>query len=182
VPCGEFETILTLNKTKEKFNMKRNEKTLFVCRAAIIAAIYVVLTYVARLLGLDSGMIQLRLSEMLCILPIFTSAAIPGLYVGCLCANLLTGAVWLDILVGPIATLIGALGTYALRKLPYLAPAPAVISNALIVPFVLAYGYGLEQAIPLMMLTVGIGEILSVYVCGLALYFALRKRGTKWLS
>ena len=162
--------------------MKRNEKTLFICRAAIIAALYVALTYVSRAFGLDSQMIQLRISEALCVLPIFTPAAIPGLYVGCLCANLLTGAHWLDILIGPVATLIGALGTYALRKLPYLAPAPAVLSNALIVPFVLAYGYGAEEAIPFMMLTVGVGELLSVYGFGLALYFALKKRGDKWLS
>ena len=162
--------------------MKQTKRTLFVCRAAIIAALYVALTYVSRLLGLDSGMIQLRISEMLCILPIFTPAAIPGLYVGCLCANLLTGAHWLDILIGPVATLIGALGTYALRKLPYLAPAPAVLANALIVPFVLAYGYGVEEAIPFMMFTVGVGELLSVYGFGLVLYFALKKRGDKWLS
>ena len=163
-------------------NNKNHKKTLFVCRAAVIAALYVALTYVSRAFGLDSGMIQLRVSEALCILPIFTPAAIPGLYVGCLSANLLTGAHWVDILVGPVATLIGALGTYALRKLPYLAPAPAVISNALIIPFVLAYGYGMEEAIPFMMLTVGIGELLSVYLFGMILYFSLKKRGTKWLS
>jgi uncharacterized membrane protein len=111
---------------------------------------------------------------MLCILPIFTTAAIPGLYVGCLCANLLTGAAWLDILVGPIATLIGALGTYMLRKLPYLAPAPVVLSNALIVPFVLAYGYGAQETIPFMMLTVGIGEFISVYGFGIPFYFGAK--------
>ena len=162
--------------------MKQTQRTLFICRAAIIAALYVALTYASRLLGLDSGMIQLRVSEMLCILPIFTPAAIPGLWVGCLCANLLTGAHWLDILIGPLATLIGALGTYALRKLPYLAPAPAVLANALIVPFVLAYGYGVKEAIPFMMFTVGAGELLSVYGLGAVLYFALKKRGDKWLS
>lgn len=163
-------------------NTKNHEKTLFVCRAAVIAALYVALTYVSRAFGLDSGMIQLRVSEALCVLPIFTPAAIPGLYLGCLSANLLTGAHWLDILVGPVATLIGALGTYALKKLPYLAPAPAVLSNALIIPFVLAYGYGMGEAIPFMMVTVGIGELLSVYLFGMVLYFALRKRGTKWFS
>ena len=71
---------------------------------------------------------------------------------------------------------------HPLRKLPYLAPAPAALANALIVPFVLAYGYGVEEAIPFMMFTVGVGELLSVYGFGLVLYFALKKRGDKWLS
>ena len=152
--------------------MKRNSKIIFLCQGAIIAAIYVVLTYVAHMFGLDAGVIQIRLSEMLCILPMFTTAAIPGLYLGCLLANLLTGAVWLDILVGPVATLIGALGTYALRKYKWLAPIPPILSNAIIVPFVLAYGYGAEEAIPLMMVTVGIGEILSIYGLGMILIHA----------
>jgi uncharacterized membrane protein len=116
---------------------------------------------------------------MLCILPVFTPAAIPGLYLGCLLANVLTGAVWLDILIGPIATLIGALGTYALRKVKWLAPIPAVLSNALIVPFVLAYGYEMSEAIPIMMLTVGVGEVISAGVLGMILYFALHKSAKK---
>ncbi len=156
--------------------MQRNAKTIFVCQGAIIAAIYVVLTYVSHMFGLDAGVIQVRLSEVLCVLPMFTVAAIPGLYLGCLLANLLTGAVWLDILIGPIATLIGAIGTYALRKYKWLAPIPPILSNALIVPFVLAYGYGMEQAIPFMMLTVGIGEVVSVYVLGSLFAMALNKR------
>ena len=148
--------------------MKRG-KTLALCQSALIAALYVVLTFVSRALGLDSGMIQLRLSEMLCLLPMFLPAAIPGVTVGCFLANFLTGAVWLDVIAGPIATLLGALGTYALRKYRFLAPLPPILSNSLIVPFVLSYGYGVEQAIPLMMLTVGVGEILSIYVLGLLL-------------
>ena len=163
----------------EKRKMKRNAKTVFLCQGAIIAAIYVVLTYVTHLFGLDAGVIQLRVSEMLCILPMFTSAAIPGLYLGCLLANLLTGAVWLDVLVGPIATLLGALGTYALRKYKWLAPLPPIAANTLIIPFVLAYGYGMEQAIPLMMLTVGIGEVLSIYLLGMIFYFAIHKQAPR---
>ena len=159
--------------------MKRNSKIIYLCQGAIIAALYVVLTYVARMFGLDSGAIQIRLSEMLCILPIFSVAAIPGLYLGCLLANLLTGAAFLDILIGPIATLIGAVGTYALRKHKWLAPLPPVLSNALIIPFVLAYGYGMTQAIPFMMLTVGIGEVLSVYVIGMVFYHAVQKRASR---
>lgn len=159
--------------------MKNSGKIVFLCQGAIIAACYVGLTFVAHMFGLDSNVIQVRLSEMLCILPMFTPAAIPGLYIGCLLANLLTGAVWLDILIGPVATLIGAFGTYALRKYKWLAPIPPILSNTLIVPFVLAYGYGMEQAIPFMMLTVGIGEVISVYIFGLMFYFALQKRAPR---
>ncbi len=155
--------------------MKERKRLLFICQGAIIAAAYVVLTYLSSMLGLSSGAIQVRLSEMLCILPVFTPAAIPGLYLGCLLANVLTGAVWLDVLIGPVATLIGALGTYFLRKHKWLAPLPPILSNALIVPFVLAYGYEMGEAIPLMMLTVGVGEVISAGVLGMILYFALRK-------
>ena len=147
--------------------MNRHGKTLFLCQSALIAALYVVLTLLARVFGLDSQVIQIRFSEMLCLLPMFFTSAIPGVTVGCFLANLLTGAVWLDILVGPIATLIGAVGTYLLRKQTYLAPLPPILANTILIPFVLAYGYGAEQAIPLMMLTVGIGEVLPIYVLGM---------------
>ena len=156
--------------------MNQKKKTLWICYAAIIASMYVLLTYLAKLFGLDSGMIQVRFSEMLCILPMFTSAAIPGLAIGCLLANLLGNAVILDIIFGPIATLIGALGTYWLRKRKWIAPLPPILANSLIIPFVLSYGYGMTQAIPFMMLTVGIGEIISIYVLGMLFYFALQKR------
>ena len=148
---------------------KHSQRTRYICHAALIAALYVVLTYVAKAFSLDSEVIQVRLSEMLCLLPIFTPAAIPGVTIGCLLANVMTGAVALDIIAGPIATLLGALGTYYLRKNKWLAAFPPVLSNALIVPFILSYGYGVPDAIPFMMLTVGIGEIISIYVLGMLL-------------
>ena len=144
------------------------------CRAALVAALYVALTYLSRLFGLDSGVIQLRFSEMLCILPMFMPAAIPGLTLGCFLSNLLLGGTLLDVLVGPIATLLGALGTYWLRKIKWLAPLPAVLSNAIVIPFVLAYGYGAQETIPFMMLTVGIGEFISVYGFGIPFYFGAK--------
>ena len=147
--------------------MKRHGRTLFLCQSALIAALYVALTLLARVFGLDSQVIQIRFSEMLCLLPMFFTAAIPGVTVGCFLANLLLGAVWLDVLMGPVATLIGAVGTYLLRKKKYLAPLPPVLANTILIPFVLAYGYGMEQGIPFMMLTVGIGEVLSIYVLGM---------------
>ena len=145
---------------------RRSKQILFLCRGALVAALYVALTFLAKFLGLDSGPIQVRFSEMLCILPIFMPSSIWGITVGCFLSNILVGAHWLDILIGPLATLIGALGTYALRKIKWLAPLPAVLSNAIIIPFVLSYAYGAEEAIPLLMLTVGIGEIISVYGLG----------------
>ena len=160
--------------------MKKNSKAIFIAYAAIIAALYVVLTLLANALGLANQAIQIRFSEALCILPFFTMAAIPGLSVGCLISNILTGAMIWDVLFGTLATLIGAVGTYLLRKNKVLMMLPPVISNAIIVPFVLRYGYGLswemngvELTIPYFAITVGIGEIISVCVLGGALFRAL---------
>lgn len=152
--------------------MKR--KTLFLCYAAIIAAMYVALTLVSSAFGLSSGVIQCRLSEALCILPIFTPAAVPGLTVGCLIANLFTpGAMWQDILFGTLATFIGAFGTYILRKFRFLAPLPTVVANTLIIPFVLKFAYNVGDALPFLFLTVGLGEIISAGIFGYVLLFAL---------
>ena len=145
------------------------------CRAALIASLYVVLTLIASAFGLSSYAIQVRFSEALCILPIFTTAAIPGLAIGCLISNLICAAIWQDILFGTLATLIGALGTYALRKYKWIAPLPPILANMLIIPFVLAYCYGFEGGVLYFMLTVGIGEIISVYLLGMILRRALEK-------
>ena len=154
----------------------RNKHVLHMVQAALIAAMYVVLTWVANLLRLANGVIQVRFSEALTILPFFTPAAIPGLFIGCLIGNILGGAILPDIIFGSIATLIGAFFTWKLReKSPYLAPVPPIIANILIVPFVLRYGYGVSLPIPFMMCTVGIGEIISCAVLGMVLYFALKK-------
>lgn len=143
--------------------------------ASIIASLYVVLTFIANSLGLASGVIQVRISEALTILPVFTPAAIPGLFVGCLISNITMGSVIWDVIFGSIATLIGAIGTYALRKHKYLAPVPPILANAVIVPFVLIYAYGANEALPYLMLTVGIGEIISAGVLGILLYTTLSK-------
>lgn len=152
----------------------KNQKVLFTTQAAMIAAIYVVLTVTLSPISF-SGM-QVRISEALTILPAFTPAAIPGLFIGCLLANTLAGAVLPDIIFGSIATLIGAVFTYLLRKQnKLLLPLPPILSNMVIIPPLLRYAYGAPLPIPVLMLTVGIGEVLSCGVLGLALYFALYK-------
>lgn len=135
-----------------------------VTQGAIIAALYVALTLIFA--PISFGEMQVRISEALTILPLFTPAAIPGLFLGCVLGNLLGGAIPLDVICGSLATLIGAVGGYLLRKNRWLVPLPTVLSNALIVPFVLRYGYGVLLPIPLMMVYVAAGEILSCYVLG----------------
>ena len=156
--------------------MKRNNKALFITHAAIIAALYVVLTYAASMLGLSSGVIQIRFSEAMTILPFFTPAAIPGLFIGCLLANILSGAIVWDVIFGSLATLIGAVFTYLLRKKSkWLAPLPPIVSNTVIIPLVLTYAYGVPDGLPYLMLTVGIGEIISCGVLGMLLLRCLEK-------
>lgn len=151
----------------------KNKNTLFLVQAAAIGAIYVVLTLVFA--PLSFGEVQIRFSEALTVLPYFTPAAIPGLFVGCIIANFLGGAIPIDILFGSIATLIGAVFTYRLRSCKWFVPIPPIVANAVIVPFVLYYGYGINLPIPFMMLTVGAGEILSCGVIGMVLLTALSK-------
>ena len=153
----------------------RNKSTLFIAQAAMIAAVYVVLTFVFA--PISFGEIQVRISEALTILPVFTPAAVPGLFVGCLLGNMLSGAYLPAVIFGSLATLLGPIGTRALRNAsPFLAPLPPIIANALIVPFVLRYTYGVALPIPLMMLTVGVGEVISCGGLGLILYFTLGTR------
>ena len=152
----------------------KNKNVLFMTHAAMIAAIYVVLTYIFA--PFSFGEVQIRIAEALTILPVFTPAAIPGLFIGCLIGNILGGAILPDIIFGSLATLIGSVFTYMLRdQNKLLAVLPPIISNTIIVPFVLKLGYGVNLPIPFMMLTVGIGEIIGCGVLGLVLYSALSK-------
>lgn len=159
----------------------KDKKVLFLTQAAMIAALYVVLTFIANAFGMASGAIQVRLSEMLIVLPAFTPAAIPGLFIGCFLSNLLTGCCILDIVVGSLATLIGAVGAYLMRRWSWLIPVPNVLANAILVPYVLTspYGYGLTDAWWYLVVTVGAGEIISCMVLGMINYFTLKKYSNK---
>lgn len=159
--------------------MQNNKsQTAYLTTAGLIAAIYVILTFVSQTVGLASGAIQFRLSEALTILPMFVPAAIPGLTIGCVLANILTGcAVW-DVVFGSVATLLGALGTWFLRKTenPYLGCLPPIIANMLIVPAVLMKVYGAPETYWYLMLTVCIGEVACCGVLGVIVYKVIKKR------
>ena len=152
---------------------------LYPTRGALIAALYVALTYVAALFGLSSGAIQFRISEALTILPVFLPEAIPGLTIGCLLANLIAGGVFWDIVFGTLATLLGAVGARIIGRIAknqlWLATIPTILSNALIVPPVLIYAYGVPDAYFYLVATVGIGEIVCAGILGTALGYSLKK-------
>ena len=151
--------------------MERKKQVKDLCISAAVAALYVIMTYISAIFGLSGGVIQLRLSEALCVLPLFCAGAVPGLFVGCIISNVLFGGVLIDVIFGSLATLLGAVGTYLIgKKHRYAALIPPVLANTLIVPFVIVYAYGAEQALWFIMLTVGIGEVLSCGVLGALLY------------
>ncbi len=158
------------------------KKYLFLSHGAIIAALYVVLTLLANTLGLANAPVQIRFSEALTVLPVFTPAAVPGLFIGCLISNLLSTANIWDVVLGSFATLIGAVGTRLFRKHRLLSLAPPIAANTLIVPFVLVYAYGIEGTLPLFMLTVCAGEVISAGILGYLLRSVLEKngKGIKW--
>ena len=156
--------------------MNRKNRTKALARGGLIAALYVVLTLVSAAFGLSSGVIQLRLSEALTVLPFFLPEAVPALAIGCLLANLVTAAPIWDILFGSLATLIGAIGARLLRRYRFLVPLPTVLANGLIIPLVLIFAYGVPDGYLFLFATVTAGEILSAYVLGLVLLFTLEKR------
>ena len=141
-----------------------NKNVYLIVHGAAIAAIYVALTM--SFSAISFGPVQFRISEALCILPFFTPAAIPGLFIGCFLSNLLCGAAVMDVVFGSIATLIGAVGSYCLRHNKWLVCVPPILANSIIVPWVLRYAYGSTDLIPVAMVTVGIGEILAIGVLG----------------
>ena len=159
---------------------------------AIIAALYVALTWLANAVGLSGMAVQVRFSEALCVLTLFTPAAVPGLWVGCMLANLTTGAMMWDIVFGSLATLVGALGGWSLgclsrrmkrdghvlraAAMKWLIPLPTVVANTVTVPLILIYAYALEGSFPLFALTVGIGELVSAWFLGLLLMFPLERK------
>ena len=162
-----------MKKTKNRSNVR------FLCYSAMIAALYVALTLISGALGLASGAIQVRISEALCVLPFFTSAAIPGVTVGCLIYNIIGSGNILDIVFGTLATLVGAVGASFLRKWKWAVSIPTIAANTIIIPFVLKYGFMLEDSIIFFMVTIFIGELIAAGILGTSLLYALDKRFKK---
>ena len=154
---------------EKKFNAK------FMAQGAIIAALYAALTILFA--PISYGAVQVRMSEAFTILPLFTPAAIPGLFIGCLLANILGGAIVWDIIFGSIATLIGAALGYLLRFNRWLVPIPTIVSNSVIIPFILKYGYAIDMPIGLLIVYIAIGEIIGCYLLGELLGSAILRRG-----
>ena len=156
----------------------KKPKVIYLTQASLVAAMYIVLTHLSNLVGLANGAVQLRLSEALCVLPFFMPAAAIGLFVGCFISNLTTGAVIIDVILGSIATLIGGLIASKIKN-KWLVPLPTVISNAVIVPFVILYCYTEvinPQTYLITFAGVLAGEVISAYIFGTVLLLALEKK------
>ena len=171
----------TIETQPKKSRRGKTDKTVYyVIEAAMIAALYVVLTMIANMLNLAYGEMQFRISEVLCILPVFTPAAIPGLTIGCVLSNIISPMGWMDMVFGSAATLLAAVCTWALRRitikgLPILSFLPPILFNAVIV--------GAELTIlfksPFLMnaLWVGLGEAGVLLILGIPFFYAIRASG-----
>ncbi len=166
---------------------KRNAKTLFLVQGALIAALYVALNYAQELIlpSSTSGVVQVRLSEVLTVFAVFIPSAIPGLAVGCMLSNLITvGVMPLDTLLGTGATLLAAVCAYLLRniklvKVPLLSMFMPVIFNAIIIGLELEIFY-IEGGFEFVgFLTqagfVALGELIACVILGVPFYFMIQK-------
>ena len=154
--------------------MRRETRSVYqLTSAAAIAAVYVALTLM--FLPIAYGPISFRISELLCILPYFTPAAVPGLFVGCFLANFFAGAAAIDVIFGSLATLVGAWGSYRLRRHKWLVCLPPIAANTMVIPWVLRFAYGNEELMPVLTFTIFLSEAIAVGVLGNALLLALDK-------
>ena len=150
------------------------QNTKFLVQAAVIAALYASLTIL--LMPISYGVMQIRVSEVLTILPAFTPAAIPGLLIGCFVANMVGPYGVLDMVIGSAATLLAAVASYKLRNRPYLVPLPPVLANGILVGGMLYFAYGVPFSLPACILWVALGEGLACYLLGLPLMKYLNNR------
>lgn len=149
------------------------KNTKFIVQAAIIAAVYATLTII--LMPFSYGVMQIRVSEALTILPFFTPAAIPGLFAGCLVSNMVGPYGLPDMIFGSGATLVAAVGSYYLRKRPFLVPLPPVIANGIMIGGMLRYAYAVPMPLIACILWVAAGEFIACYGIGYPLIRYLRK-------
>lgn len=164
-------------KRKALYNMAEQEKqrniTKAIAQAAVIAALYAALTIF--IMPASYGVMQLRVSEALTVLPAFTPAAIPGLFIGCMVANLVSPVGLVDVVIGSAATLIAAVASYKLKDHRLLVPLPPVIANAVMVGLELYYYYNVNFSLPACMFWVGLGEMAACYGLGYPLSILLDK-------
>lgn len=149
------------------------KNTKFLIQAAVIAAVYATLTII--LMPFSYGVMQVRVSEALTILPYFTPAAIPGLFIGCLVSNMIGPYGLLDMVLGSSASLIAAVLSYYLRSKPLLVPLPPVIANGIIIGSMLHYAYSVPMPLYACILWVGLGELIACYAIGYPLMKLLKK-------
>lgn len=149
------------------------KNTKFLIKAAIIAGVYAALTML--LMPFSYGVMQIRVSEALTILPFFTPAAIPGLFVGCLIANMISPLGIIDFICGSSATLIAAICSYKLKDKPLLVPLPPVIANGIIIGSMLHYAYGVPVSLLGCMGWVALGEFIACYLIGYPLMRYLKR-------
>jgi len=151
------------------------------CLSAVIAALYAALTLGFQ--AISYGPVQFRVSEALTLLPVVFPEAVPGLAVGCLISNLFNpmGATVYDVVFGTLATLLAAVLTRLIKGSVWLRALPPVLCNAVIIGFVITYGYGVDL-LWMNMLTVGIGQAVVCYVLGVPLVRVLEKQPViqKW--
>ena len=162
------------NESKPRFTTRS------LVNAGLIGAIYVVLTLIFQ--PISFGAIQFRIAEALTLLPILTVDAVPGLFVGCVIANLLGGGVWFDVVLGSIATLLAAVCTRLTREKPFLAAIFPTVFNGLIVGPVVYFAYVRAPGDPVSvatllfnMATVAFGEVVVCYALGIPFLYALKK-------
>lgn len=165
----------------------KNQSTRTLTRAALIGALYFLLTLIFQ--PISFGPVQFRISEALTLLPVLLPEAVPGLFVGCLISNLLGGGIWYDVVLGSIATLLAGILARRFRSRPLLAAAMPVLFNGLIVgPVVyLAYVRAPGEAINWLLMyssigTVALGEAVVCYVLGLPLLKILNRLPGKYLE
>lgn len=190
---GEFETILTdaprhKKTTGERFSRKKmkNSKANFLALSGLFAAMYVALTALSALFGLDKGVIQFRLSEVLTVIPFVCIPAIPGIAVGCVISGILFGATPIDIVFGSLTTLLAAALTAVFgkkyRKAAWSAAIPPILLNSFSVPFILKYSYCVGEAYYFILITVFIGETVCAGLIGTAVLYRMPQKILKMLE
>lgn len=159
----------------------KKKTTLYITQAAVIAALYVALTHVSNALGLAYNSVQFRLSEILTVLPVFTPAAIPGLTIGCIIANISSPFGVVDIICGSAATLSAATVSYLIRNItfrniPVLSAIPPVLFNAVIIGLeVCMLGNKTAELFFISALQVGIGQAVMCIAAGIPFIQAVKK-------